>query len=423
LSFIFLFEKIISIACSVISSIMEDFVIVKKEKVVAEKPMWFHAKKFEDKLTLSLRTKKITFLKGPSGCGKTTIIDKLLINFKSFNITEELLKSKREVEDFFGKNENVFRILCIDDISTDCLGMKTFIEYIQNPGHCTHTLLIGQTETKFLKFFDKPEIVNIIDMPVPPPNKLIKYGKKYIPEQKCMELLKKSNNNVRNFIVSVECFAKFGMTTDRQDDVYSTRTSIVDLMCRGGRGYGRFIGSGIEEHGHMMDVIFTNYNCENIEDCAVLSDSISYAETIDTKIYEGNWDFLPYFTLDSCVIPSKINGNTINQNELKPGSAWTKYYNFCMRRKCADSLKARLPPGVYDVYFMTFMRDMIAAKSHGDAMEFLTKFNIQSRDLDLMNHMVFKSKLKGRHFVTLKKALKDGERRREEAIHGRKVKL
>ena len=385
--------------------------------------MWFHAKKFEEKLTLSLRTKKITFLKGPSGCGKTTIIDKLLNNFKYFSITEDLLKSKKEVEDFFGKNENVFRILCVDDISTDCSGMKTFIEYIQNPDHSMHTLLISQKDSKFLKFFDKPEIVNIIDMPVPPPNKLIKYGKKYVSESKCLELLKKSNNNVRNFIVSIDCYAKFGLTTDKHDEVYSTRTSIVDLICRGGRGYERFIGSGIEEHGHTMDVIFTNYDCENIEDCVALSDSLSYAETIDTKIYEGNWDFLPYFTLQSCVIPSKINGNTINQNELKPGSAWTKYYNFCMRRKCIESLKARIPPGVYDDYFMTFLRQMITGKNQNAAIEFLNNFNIQSRDLDLMNHMVFKNKLKGRHFVTLKKALKDGERTREEAIHGRKVKL
>ena len=144
---------------------------------------------------------------------------------------------------------------------------------------------------------------------------------------------------------------------------------IVDLICKGGNGYQRFIGKGIEEHGHTQDLIFSNYSAPALEDSVKISDSLSRADVMDSHIYSGNWDFLPYFTLDACVVPSKIHGNTLDRNTLKPGSSWTKHYNYKMRKKQVDNFISRNPHGHFDIDSFSYLINIIKNMSITTSLE------------------------------------------------------
>ena len=350
---------------------MENFVIIKSENLRPKND-------FEKQIDALVEQGHVVCVHGGSGVGKTYSCDRVLKEYSVVDFNSDVLKGRKETLELLSKIAGTSSVLYFDDVYTDSPGFAAVAQFLEEGKRTTGPILFTiRNISRFEKYFKD---VNV----------------------KYLEL---GGPNRRNEIISADCMSRFNLKVSENDHVYSTRDNIIDLICKGGNGYQRFVGKGIEEHGHNADLIFTNYKCETIEDVAVVADSLSTADCFDDKIYEGNWDFLPYFTLCSCVIPSKFIGNTLETSDLVPGTCWTKLYNQKMREKQYVNMKMRVTSVGVDDNFVYYFMNILVNSSIESNKKLCMDLNIKSQDLDLMNHMV-KNKLKGKSLNSLKKYIK-----------------
>ena len=381
---------------------MESFVIIKKEKEIEEIHK-FENKDFEHLVDIHIMEGSILCVHGPSGCGKSFIVKDILRNYTFVDIHCDILKSRKDTENIFDKIKGTESVIFFDDVDIDTCGWKCAVEFINNRAYTTGPIIIV---TRFPdRISSQIHDVICLETPTPTQEDIKTLGQKII-KTKNVNFEDFWKGNLRNFTVALTCFKNSGLIVDSQDDLFPTQDSLRDLMCPGVRGYKRFIGQGIEEHGHTQDLIFTNYKCKTVEDCARVADSISEADVWDGHIYAGNWDFLPYFAINACVIPAKIIGNTLNYKDLKPGSSWTKHYNFKMREKHIESFVRRNNSSNFDIDFFSFLAIFIKQLPYDKIMTILRSYDIRSSDIDLMNHIILNSRLKGKKILSIKKALK-----------------
>ena len=380
---------------------MEKFVTVKKTKE-KNTMVWLHSKKFENSIAVSLDNNRITWLYGPIGCGKSTISRKILNNFKYIDATSCI---------HLPKNQGM---VTLDRCNADLL---IFIDNTDRDS--TKTTFIGDIiqkyPNKFLIVSDHypnslPVSVSHIAMKAPSKTKVINYASSLIGSSKSLEIYQKFSGNFRNFMNAVDCCHKFGMDVSSHDEFFDSNTTVKNLICKGGAGYKQYIGMGTEEHGHIIDMVASNYDTKDIESAARIIDSISISDAYDSHMYMGNWEFLPYLTHHGCVIPSKIMGNTLKPSLLHPGYVWTKYYNQCMRKKLLMAVRTRNPSMTSlsgDSDFLIYLCSMLHNMDFDTGIALLREYGVKSCDLDLMNHLVT-NKLKGKKLNILKKALKNG---------------
>ena len=350
---------------------MENFVIIRSENSRPKND-------FEKAIDSLIMEGHVVCVWGGSGVGKTHSCKRVLEEHSFVDFNSDILRSKKETQDFLEKISGTSSVLFFDDLNIESPGFYSVVHFIDNQRVTCGPILINmRSHERFQKCFKNVEV-------------------------KFMEL---QGPNRRLDIISAECVEKFGLKVSEVDTFYSTRENIVDLICEGGHGYERFVGKGIEEHGHNADLIFSNYKCDSIEDACTVADSLSYSDCYDDKIYEGNWDFLPYFTLFSCVIPSRVVGNSIKEKDLVPGTCWTKLYNQKMREKQYNNMKSRITGINIDDNFISYFMSMLTKSSTERMKELCDHYAIKSQDIDFMNHLVG-TKLKGRGLNILKKHLK-----------------
>jgi len=391
---------LVGIKVSIPNVYMEDFVIITKEKEVEELPL-IKFDKFDTLINEYLMSGKLFCIHGPSGCGKSVLIRRILKDYTFVDFSTDTMRSKHNTEHTLSFLEGTKSVILFDDIDTENQSFKIIADFINNTKYVTGPIVFTCREC-----FKLEKILTglvSLEMPVPTIYQLDKLSRQILGDIKHDIVY---GGNLRNFVIALDSFKNFGLVVSEGDDFYTTRESVIDLICTGGRGYERFIGDSIEEHGHTMDLVHSNYNVDTMEDCVKISDSLSRADMMDAHIYTGNWDFLPYFTLDACVVPAAAHGNTLERDKLKPGSSWTKHYNYRMRRKQVDNFINRNPVGGFDLDSFSYLISIIKSLSLTRSLELLKSYDIQSRDIDLMNHIVLSNKLKGKTLIHIKKALK-----------------
>jgi len=380
---------------------MDDFVIISREKEKDRIPL-IKFDIFENLINEHLMNGKLFCIHGPSGCGKSILIRTILSDYTFIDIGADIIRSKQNTENTLSFLEGTKSVVLFDDIDTENQSFKIIVDFINNTKYVTGPIVfICREYLKLEKVF--PDLL-CLEMPVPTSNQLDKLSQQILCGECPPELV--YSGNLRNYVIALNTFKNFKLIVSHGDEFYSTRESIVDLICKGGRGYQRFIGKGIEEHGHTQDLIFSNYEARGIEDSVKISESLSRADVMDSHIYAGNWDFLPYFTLDACVVPSQVHGNTLDKTKLKPGSSWTKHYNYKMRKKQVANFIDRNPNGHFDIDTFSYLINIITNSSLTTSLELLKSYDIRSRDIDLMNHIVLSSRLKGKTLIYIKKELK-----------------
>ena len=129
------------------------------------------------------------------------------------------------------------------------------------------------------------------------------------------------------------------------------------------------------------------------------------------------WDAIPYFTIESCVIPSVHIKNKIEESDLIPGAVWTKHCNQSLREKQMRTLKARHAHATIDIDFVSYFMKIASRINSNDIIKICEAYNMESQDLDFMNHLVL-TKLKGKALNVVKKHLKKHGilHRRQQAI-------
>lgn len=384
---------------------MENFVIVKKEKENNDVEI-IPNEIFKNNLEKMIDNGEVTVVHGPSGCGKSFMTRNFLKNYQFVEFNCDVLKSKSETHNFIEKVQGTHSVWLFDDLDATLPGWKIAAEYIENPtATMGPVVIVTREELRIMTYL--PTTAKPLKVTPPKMSELMKI-KNTISKISNLKFLKFwDGSNIRNFINSLKCYTEFGLIVDKQDTFYSTKESVDELICEGGKGYKEFIGKGIEEHGHTQDLIFTNYKAESIEDCAKITESFSKGDEYDNAMYAGNWDFLPYFTLEACVIPSKYIKNKIKKEDMKPGSAWTKCYNMKMRQKQLIQFISRNSNKSCDIDFLNYLGKIFQNISNEEFLEIVKNYNFEPCDIDLMKHISLKTELKGRRIFNIKKALKE----------------
>ena len=388
---------------------MENFVIIKKEKVVEEIPR-IYFEKFDDLVDRSIMNGEIICVWGPSGCGKSIMVKEILKSYTYVDFHSDILKSRKDTENLLNSVKGTESVLLFDDVDIECGAWKCVTEFINNSNNLTGPVVFVSRRVDKLE--NQIDGLTFIPVPAPTVEQVEQLANKIMPDAMEDEWKQFWNGNIRNFVNSLTCYKRSGLVASHQDEIYSTQDSIKDLICKGGRGYKRFIGQGIEEHGHMQDLIFTNYKCQDISDSARVAEYMSNADVWDDHIYAGNWDFLPYFTISACVLPARVVGNVLDYKSLRAGSAWTKHYNYRMRKKQVENFMTRNNSSNFDIDFFSYLAIFIKNLSHEEIMKLILSYDIRSQDIDLMNHIILGSRLKGRNITHIKKALKHEYARR-----------
>ena len=128
------------------------------------------------------------------------------------------------------------------------------------------------------------------------------------------------------------------------------------------------------------------------------------ADTYDTELYNGEWDVMPYFVLNAIKIPKMYMKKLLDKNEIRPGSAWTKYGNQKMREQKIRSIQARSHTKMSHHEFM-LLREYA---KYGDVSKF-KEYSLTPQDFDVMNHLGLQNKLKQREVTKIKKMIKEND--------------
>ena len=318
---------------------------------------------------------------GDSGVGKTFLVDYVLHGLKRVDYTtkDEELLDRLKVSDTH---------VVIDDVELD----KQMTEFIKEGGKLSKGSLII-----VLRSVSKVDFCNCLHFERPDVSTLVAIGAKQFPKvSKCTltSLAKAANGNIRNFLYSVDF-------PDTRDVFKTPKDFLIDLACANGtENPSDHLCESICEHGYTWDVIHENYLDVLDADFVSISESLSQSEIIDTFIYNGNWDLLPFFSMTSILIPSIFLQHRLKRETLRPGSSWTKYGNYRMRMIKYRAMTRRTTNCLdHDALCV------IRAYPPDDAFAIMKSYQFQSQDVDIMNHLSFGSKMKAREIQNLKKRL------------------
>lgn len=351
---------------------MENFVIIKSSKELREKTP------VEEEIDKALEAGNVVCLLGGSGVGKTYACERVLKEYSFVEVENKTLKSRVETAELLDKLKGSATVMYLDDLNPDLAGFGLVYEFIFEPEHIHGPILINSRSDGRLRHMFVGRDVVWFDLNGP---------------------------NRRNDIIRTYCKDKFNLKVSEQDVEYTTKDNVYDLLCKGGAGYKRIMDARMEEHGHTADIIFTNYATDTIEDAAIVADAFSRSDTLDSKIYGGMWDAIPYFTMESCVFPSIYTKNRLEYSNLMPGAVWTKYCNQSLREKQFKNLRGRHPTLMCDMDFISYFMLVANSKNVNDIIKICETYRLESPDIDFMNHLV-RTKLKGKALSIVKRHLK-----------------
>lgn len=305
-------------------------------------------------------------LYGDSGVGKTYIVDLVL---KHENFVEVSTLSECAM-----LSESPCHVL-VDCITPD----RSIVDHGKKLS-LGATIIVARTIEK-INFCD---CVKLGPMSV---ENIIKIGKKKFPkisENTLQHLANNCSGNIRNFLFSIQF--------EGEHDVFHTSKQFAKGLLRGTIDPMEYMNGHSCDHGYIWDMIFTNQT--NVD--PYISELHSDADIYDSKIYNNNWQLLKYFWISSMVHP--IHRMEKVQGDVKPGSAWTKFWNAKMRHKKAKNLP--------DVGTVHLLKEMCRTLSTDEVVDVLKKYHITSSDMDTINHLAIVNKIKTKKLQEIKKALK-----------------
>ena len=167
-----------------------------------------------------------------------------------------------------------------------------------------------------------------------------------------------------------------------------------------------YLGKSIQEHGYCTCLVHGNILLNTNIDISTMNeicDGFSRADVLDSDIYSGNWNLTPYYSFHGIIIPAVKLNHSLKLSDMVPGSAWTKYNNYKMRKGKLQAIKNRTGLGFHE---LLTIKDYCIHKEQKDFLPLLLEYDINSNDIDIINHIAFNSKIKGKKLQSLKKFLK-----------------
>jgi hypothetical protein len=321
----------------------------------------------DDTLSLMIQTHPRLYIWGPHGIGKTWSVRKILD--RPVELDADMLRSKQGTLDIINRASGSQFFIDDYDAVSDLIGTREL-------GIVKRLIIIGNTPLKDPGLF-------IYEYPRKTLQELQAIGKLY-----GVDNVAHCNGDIRKIIHG-----------DDKDVFWTPKDFVKSLISKDGtRDPRMYYGETIEEHGHVMDLIHDNYIDSDADPCEIL-ECLSLASIYDEHIYSGKWNLLPYFSLESCLIPATIIGHSI-KGELRPGSNWTKFSSMCMRRKNVKAMCRRVIRAQLDIDSLMVLRDYF---EKGQGIELLKSYDIHKCDLDVLSHLCIVKKLKAKTVLALKK--------------------
>jgi hypothetical protein len=320
---------------------------------------------------------------GPSGVGKTHAVHEALQG-DYVEITAEILKSKQGTIDFLEKLASSPLPVVLDEYETVCdlIGIRE----IKGPPSRGQFFIISQIEVKFDFEIYEHEFV-------PLSFEKIRDLFPGAPE----ELIRASNGNIRTIIQELE------FKSDKRDKFMSIEEFILDLIStRSTKSPFKMMSQGLTEPGNTMSIIHENLiDCNlSLESYIQITESLSLADTYETRVYSGLHDDHAYFCFHGVSLPACIINHGFNSEKIRAGSLWTKYQNECMRkRRIVSALYRRKDLGLCYEGLLLLKRYALLG-----IFEVLKEYGLEPFDVDTINHLT-NIKLKPKAVSALKKFL------------------
>ena len=353
---------IISIACSNNSLSMDNFIKWKQN--------FNEIKSIHDEEICKVRDliqyNKNLFICGDIGVGKTFILNRLVDEYYGIDISH--IKNINLIEDI---NSFVY----IDPYE---MKYKSFIELVSLKKIILKKSLVVVSDKVFVLDNFETIIIHKKDPEI---------IKNLSDSNNSIESAKKCMGNLHNFFHYLE-------NSDQKDEFKTSSDILEDIFTY--KTYSNI--ENISEHGHLWDMLHSNYINSSGCDIDIISESMSLADIWDTKIYNNDWDYIPYFINDALNIPYKNMGNSIPKEKLKPGSSWTKFGNYKMRFHKIKEIKYRSThkPDIDELCLILKRADK------GDS-SILEEYKINKSHLDVINHLCINNKLKSNKLSSIKK--------------------
>lgn len=318
----------------------------------------------------SLPREGVVNVYGKNGCGKTTFFTKMKHVVK---FDHDILRSKEKTNDFMNMMRHSFVPLVLDDYElVENLPGISEIRKLRVPMYIISTNKVTSLDC-VTSHYEFPEVsVEEFAESLGKPVELVR------------TLLQKANGNMTTVKLDLENF-------ESERDVFMGSKEYVEELILAKTDQSKFIDRHLAEHGNTFGIVHENYP-DFSTDFATISHSLSDADLIDRAIYtDMSWELMPFFNVSACVIPSMYMDGDAAQQQLRPGSVWTKTSNMLMKRNRLKKLQ-----GVH--------RDCVqiwAQKINAGEADAVTK-KFSSYDLDSINQLSF-TKIKPRALTSLKK--------------------
>ncbi len=362
---------------------MDSFIKVvgqKKEPIVDT----IHTKQIE-LIRKYINERKNVFICGATGVGKSYVLKAVLQGLNHVELQAEHLKSKSLFLPFIKPStKHVF----IEDYEPT---FKPIIERVSDGDRVSRgSLLVTTTNICMYPNFEtvfiprhKPEVLMTLT-----DERGIKVNNAAI----------RSQGNIRTFLAYIDGY-------DEIDDFQTPKEFVADVLSD---PRPIEIYDSISEHGHIWDIFQENYLDSEGVDIVRASHSFSDADMYDTKMYSyGYWHLMPYFVANALTIPKSALGKPLDRDKIRPGSCWTKFGNYKMRKQKYEEIKkkSRMGLGIEEL-------DLLKKYAEKGELQPLMDYGITPQDFDVINHLTVGNSLKSRDVTRVKKALKHAYERR-----------
>ena len=338
---------------------MDAFVTITPQK--KERGQTLHGAEIE-RLKKYISEGKNVFVCGATGTGKTFVVDSVLDASNSVELQSDMISKK-----YISRSSNTYMVVDGFDSS-----LKQLID------ESTKRLVITSTEVHMLPNFE------LIVLPRRPPEVIATLAPDSLPAAK------RCNGNIRNFFDYLNC-------SDDKDVFKTSKELLAEVLCTPGTFD---LSQTIHEHGHMCDVIHGNY-LSSKEGHQQIIEALSIADTYDTLMYKGEWDFMQYYIAMGVATPKLHMNTTLKSEDIKPGSVWTKYGNFKMRQQKLKNIQKEHSTKL-GVEELALVRMYAAKGDYGPAIS----YGLKPGDFDVMNHLALGNKMKPSEVMRVKKKLR-----------------
>jgi hypothetical protein len=362
---------------------MDSFIKVvgqKKEPTVAT----IHTKQI-DLIRRYINERKNVFICGAIGVGKSYVLKAVLEGLNHIELQTEHLKSKSLFLPFIKPStKHVF----IEDYEPT---FKPIIERVSDGDRLSRgSLLVTTTNMCMYPNFEtvfipkhKPEVLMTLT------------DERGI---KVTDAAIRSQGNIRTFFTYLDGY-------DEIDDFQTPKEFVADILSD---PRPIEIYDSISEHGHVWDIFQENYLNSKGVDVIKASQAFSDADMYDNKMYsQGEWSLMPYFVLHALTIPKTALGDPLEKDKIRPGSCWTKFGNYKMRKQKYEQIKKKSRMGLG-------IEELCLLKKYAEKGELqpLMYYKITPQDFDVINHLAVGNGLKSRDVTRVKKAINNAYDRR-----------